>query len=173
MVAPHAVVTAKHRQRQARAAREHTTGPMNNVVKWLLRSRLHGLLSSWLMLVTYTGRKSGKTYTTPVSYVKAGDGVVFFNSHKWWHNFESRSTVALRIKGRNLHGTALAVPDPYEAEPVVRAYLEEKGVRSAWTIGLKLKGKTMPGREELARAIADGHTVMVRVRSANRTPIEI
>jgi hypothetical protein len=173
MAAPHAAVTAKHKPRQAHAAREHTTGTVNKVVRWVLRSRLHGLLSSWLMLATYTGRKSGKTYTTPVSYVKSGDGVVFFNSHSWWHNFESRSPVTLRIKGHDLHGIALAVPDPYESEPVVRAYLEEKGVRSAWTIGLKLKAKTMPDREELARAIAESHAVMVRVRSSNRTPIEI
>lgn len=173
MAAPNAAVPVKHKPRQAPAAREHTTGLMDNVVTWLLRSRLHGMVSPWLMLVTYTGRKSGKTYTTPVTYIKSGDEVVFFNSHTWWHNFESRSPVTLRIKGRDLRGTALAVPDPYEAEPVVRAFLEEKGVRSAWMLGVKLKAKTMPGREELARAIAAGHTVMVRVRPSNRTPIEI
>jgi hypothetical protein len=32
----------------------------------LLRSPLHGLLSGMLMLLSYTGRKSGRTYTIPI-----------------------------------------------------------------------------------------------------------
>jgi hypothetical protein len=125
------------------------------------------------MLVTYTGRKSGKTYTTPVSYVKSVGAVIFFTAHKWWHNFEARSPVTLRFKGRDLHGVAEAVADPYKIEPVVRAFLEEKGVGSAWVIGLKLKGKTIPARDELARVIGDGGTVMVRVSPAGRAKLEV
>ena len=173
MAAPNAAVPAKQRPRHAPAAREHTTGAMNKIVRWLLHSPLHGVLSPWLILVTYTGRKSGKTYTTPVSYVKSGGAVMFFTAHKWWHNFEARSPVTLRIKGRDLRGVAEAVADPDEIEPVVRAFLEEKGTGSAWVIGLKLKGKTIPTRDELARVIADGGTVMVPVLPANRTMIEI
>jgi hypothetical protein len=173
MAAPNAAVRAKQKPRHAPAARENTTGAMNKIVRWLLHSPLHGVLSPWLMLVTYTGRKSGKTYTTPVSYVKSGGAVMFFTAHKWWHNFEARSPVTLRIKGRDLHGVAEAVADPYKTEPVVRAFLEEKGVGSAWVIGLKLKGKTIPPRDELARVIADGGTVMVPVLPAGRAVIEV
>ena len=39
----------------------------NPFVGALLRSPLHGFMSNSTMLLTYTGRKSGKTYTTPVS----------------------------------------------------------------------------------------------------------
>jgi hypothetical protein len=41
----------------------------NPIVSWLLRSPLQGLMSSSTMLITFAGRKSGKTYTTPVNYV--------------------------------------------------------------------------------------------------------
>ncbi len=34
----------------------------NPFVRALLRSRLHGLLSGSLLLVTYTGRKTGRTF---------------------------------------------------------------------------------------------------------------
>ena len=173
MTTPKVAVTTDRRHTQAPTRPERTNGAANNAVKWLLRSPLHGLISKWLMLVTYTGRKSGKTYTTPVSYIKTGDGVVFFNNHAWWHNFETPSPVTLRVKGHDLRGIAEAIPDPYEIEPVVRAYLEEKGVGQAWMIGLKLQGKTMPTREELARAIADGGTIMVRVRSARHSTVAV
>jgi len=40
----------------------------NRWVIWLLQSPLHGLVSQGMLLITVTGRKSGKTYTTPVEY---------------------------------------------------------------------------------------------------------
>jgi hypothetical protein len=40
----------------------------NDFMSWFLRSPLHGLLSNGMMLLTVTGRKTGKKYTTPVGY---------------------------------------------------------------------------------------------------------
>ncbi len=37
----------------------------NPIMMWLLRSPLHGMLSSSTMIITYTGRKSGKMFSTP------------------------------------------------------------------------------------------------------------
>jgi hypothetical protein len=39
----------------------------NPIVIWLLRSPLHSLMDKSTILVTITGRKSGKIYTVPVS----------------------------------------------------------------------------------------------------------
>jgi len=41
---------------------------LNPLMRALLRSPLHGLLSGMLMLLSYTGRKSGKVYTIPIGY---------------------------------------------------------------------------------------------------------
>ena len=38
----------------------------NDFMAWVLRSPFHGMLSKGMMLITITGRKTGKTYTTPV-----------------------------------------------------------------------------------------------------------
>jgi len=60
----------------------------NPVLIQLLRSPLHGLLSKSVMLITYAGRKSGKEYTAPVSYVRH-DGallIVASREHAWWRN---------------------------------------------------------------------------------------
>ena len=45
----------------------------NPIIIWLLRSPLHSLMDKSTILVTITGRKSGKKYTIPVSYMRDGD----------------------------------------------------------------------------------------------------
>jgi hypothetical protein len=45
---------------------------VNPLVRWLLRSRLHWLVSRRLTLISYTGRRSGRRYTIPVGYRIAG-----------------------------------------------------------------------------------------------------
>ncbi len=45
----------------------------NPVVIRLLRSPLHGVMSGYTMLITFTGRRSGKEYTTPISDVRDGE----------------------------------------------------------------------------------------------------
>ena len=45
----------------------------NDFMAWVLRSPFHGMLSNGMMLITITGRKTGKTYTTPVGYYVEND----------------------------------------------------------------------------------------------------
>jgi hypothetical protein len=51
---------------------------VNPFVAALFRSRLHGLVSSRLMLLTYTGQRSGRTYTIPVGYIRLGGDLLVF-----------------------------------------------------------------------------------------------
>ncbi len=59
---------------------------MNRVPQLLLRSPLHGLMSSRYLLITFTGRKSGKQYTTPVAYLGEGDTIILTTDSPWWKN---------------------------------------------------------------------------------------
>lgn len=45
-------------------------------VSGVLRSPAHRLLSGSIVLIRYTGRRSGRTITTPTQYVRSGDDVV-------------------------------------------------------------------------------------------------
>ena len=58
----------------------------NPLVLLLLRSPLHAAMSNSTMLLTFSGRKSGRTYTTPVNYVREGDELLVVGSrwHSWW-----------------------------------------------------------------------------------------
>ena len=58
----------------------------NPIVIWLLYSPLHSLMDKSTILVTITGRKSGKKYTIPVSYIRDGDTLLVISQreHTWW-----------------------------------------------------------------------------------------
>jgi deazaflavin-dependent oxidoreductase (nitroreductase family) len=80
----------------------------NPLVTWILRSPLHGLLSSSTLLLTYTGRRSGQWRTLPISYGREGDTLLIITrrSKAWWKNVAGGAPVSVRIDGRDLRGAA-------------------------------------------------------------------
>ena len=76
---------------------------INLIVKVLLSSPLHFIMSKSVMVITFTGRKSGNIYSTPVRYLEVNNEIRFFTSAhgKWWRNLKGGADVKLRIKGRN------------------------------------------------------------------------
>lgn len=84
---------------------------INPLISALLKSPLHGLISKDFMLVTVTGRRSGRSYTRPVTYVREGDTVRCFTSldTAWWKNLLGGAEVSLRVRGQELRGHAEAI----------------------------------------------------------------
>ena len=79
---------------------------LNKTMKFVLSSPLHGMVSQSTLLITFSGQKSGKTYTTPVSYSLLGNQVLVFTHASWWKNLGSGAPVTLHLRGRELHGLA-------------------------------------------------------------------
>ena len=98
----------------------------NPFVRLLLRSPLHFVLSDTLLLLTYTGRTSGRRYTIPMAYSRVGDVVTVFTLHIWWKNLRGGAPVVVEIKRRRCDGRAEAISDdqPVIAE-ALRAHLRE------------------------------------------------
>ncbi len=99
---------------------EQSTAPtvpriVNVVVKALLRSPLHGLMSKNRMLLTFRGRKSGKLYNTPVSYFHEGESIVCFTDSSWWKNLRGGALVRMRLAGRDVAGIAYPTDTDREA----------------------------------------------------------
>lgn len=84
---------------------------INPVIGFVLRSPLHFLLSKSLMLITFTGRKSGRQFTTPVRYIRDDGMIRCFTAqeNQWWRNLRGGADVMLRIAGkeRPYHATAM------------------------------------------------------------------
>jgi hypothetical protein len=99
---------------------------INPVMRFLLRSPVHGLLSNSLMLITFTGRKSGKQFTTPVRYIQTGSSVRCFTAaeNQWWRNMRSGARVSLLIKGQQTTYQAQAIFDkPADIKQQLVSYL--------------------------------------------------
>ena len=87
---------------------------LNPMIAWLLRSPLHPLLSSGLMLVQVTGRRTGRRYWIPVGYQRDGNTLTVLVSRarrkQWWRNYRDPGPVAVLLRGRTLHGRAQVLP---------------------------------------------------------------
>ncbi|MBM4405448.1 MAG: nitroreductase family deazaflavin-dependent oxidoreductase [Chloroflexi bacterium] len=86
---------------------------VNPFAKLLLRSPLHFLMSSRVLLITVTGRKSGRRYTTPVEYTRQGSlvTIVSRNDRSWWKNVSAKHQVRLQLRGRSVTGNAQLFSD--------------------------------------------------------------
>jgi len=75
---------------------------INTIVRALLKSPLHRLMSDSFLVMYYTGRKSGKSFRTPVRYMRVDGGVRVFtaNHTQWWRNIAANPNVDLLIAGK-------------------------------------------------------------------------
>lgn len=71
---------------------------LNPVTSSILGGRLHRLASANLMLLNFRGRVSGRSLTTPVSYVRIGDDLYVPGGGAWWRNLAG-GPVKVRLDG--------------------------------------------------------------------------
>ena len=127
----------------------------------VLRSPLHRLISRHFLLLTFAGRKSGRTITTPVAYVREDDTLLLTTVRPWWRNFEAGGPVGVTLAGRDVDGTAEAITD----EEAVADGLERMIDRwrpNARLAGIPLARDGRADREELLKTARAGR-VVVRV----------
>jgi deazaflavin-dependent oxidoreductase (nitroreductase family) len=86
----------------------------NPFVTALLRSPLHGVISRNTALITVTGRRSGKRYTTPVNYVRDNDMLIVVSQadRNWWKNLGGGAPVTFELCGQRLNGYAESFKSP-------------------------------------------------------------
>jgi hypothetical protein len=137
---------------------------INPVMRALLRSPVHFIWSKSLMLITFTGRKSGRRYTTPVRYVRV-DGIVrCFTSAQnlWWRNLRGGALASLRIEGQERPYQALAIDnDPDKIREALEHYLALFPEDAAYH-EIRLNQDKSPMAEDLERA--SRHAVVVEAR---------
>jgi F420H(2)-dependent quinone reductase len=103
----------------------------NRVVRTLLESPAHRLMSGSTDLIRYRGRRSGDTVTTPTQYATYKGGVVIFvgrpETKTWWRNFREDRDIDVLIRGRwrGMVGRAVVgVDEPDTIRPLLDAYVE-------------------------------------------------
>ncbi|MFI6866880.1 nitroreductase/quinone reductase family protein [Nocardia sp. NPDC050406] len=74
------------------------------------------LVGRGFVVITYVGRKSGRTFSTPVNYWRSGNaimiGVAMPDKKTWWRNFLGEGApISLRLRGVDRPGHAVARRD--------------------------------------------------------------
>jgi deazaflavin-dependent oxidoreductase (nitroreductase family) len=117
-------------------------------MKRMLRSPLHGIVSSKFVLLTFTGRKSGRVYSTPVQYVQDGDTLHIITSagYTWWKNLHGGAPVQVHLRGSQHNGHADTSSDPQtinrrlaQIYPGLSAEIRERFVSGKVAIAITLQ----------------------------------
>ena len=103
----------------------------NRIVRVLLESPAHRLLSGSTDVVRYRGRRSGNEFSTPTQYARHGDDLIILvgkpETKKWWRNFLEDRELDVLVQGHWLAMTGRAVigaDEPEVIAPLLDAYLE-------------------------------------------------
>jgi F420H(2)-dependent quinone reductase len=98
---------------------ERVMGALNVLPKFALRLPFQTPMSRRLILLSYTGRKTGRSYTIPVSYVERGDTLLIPGGGAWKKNLENGMAVWIWFRGRELSANPEVIKDFDEVEQLV------------------------------------------------------
>jgi deazaflavin-dependent oxidoreductase (nitroreductase family) len=100
----------------------------NRVMIGLLSSPLHVLVGGDMLLLSYTGRASGRRYQVPLTAVRDGADLlaVSYRRRTWWRNLRGGAAVRLRLRGQELAATGTAFEDAADVAALLVVYLRHR-----------------------------------------------
>src|SRR5512143_574359 len=118
------------------------------------------LIGKFVLLLTTTGRKSGKLRVTPLQYEEV-DGCIYIaaalgQKADWFRNILANPAVRVRVRSRQFEGRAEPVTDPCR----IAGFLELRLKRHPGMVGAILKSEglppmpTRPALEQYAQRLA-------------------
>ncbi len=99
-------------------------GVVNLPMRLILGLPFRTPLSGQLMLLRLTGRKSGKKYLQPVSYVPDGDTLLTPGGGRWKLNLKPGECVRVRLRGRDVLARPELIRDANQIELLLRRMKE-------------------------------------------------
>ncbi len=136
---------------------------LNPIMQLILRSPFHKMVSGQIMIISFKGAKSGKAYSTPVSYSRDNGNVYVFTHSKWWKNFRNGGEVKLRLAGQDVTGTATAISDDQERKTTA-LYQHIKAVpNDARFYGVTLDTDGQPDMEQVEKAAAEAVMIQITI----------
>jgi len=137
----------------------------NDFMSWVLRSPFHGILSNGMMLITVTGCKTGRKFTTPVGYYEEGGylWVITNRDRTWWRNLRGGAEVELLLKHKPVRAFAETELNEKAVETRMYEYLRHVP-QSAKPMGIRVENGNA-NAEDLERVAKDRLFVRFRLTS--------
>jgi hypothetical protein len=116
-------------------------------------------LSRRLMLVTLTGRRSGRTYRQPLSYVRSGSTLLTPGGGNWKHNLQAGRAETIRIGGRDITAEPEIVRDLDELDGLL-SVMAAKSPSATRFIPIPRDASGHFDREKLDAAVRHGFRII-------------
>ena len=130
---------------------------LNTVMRGILRSPLHPMMSGRILVIDVTGRKTGKLYRIPAGYVEHDGAILIGTAGTWRRNLAANQTVTVLLRGRPRQATAEVITDEDRCGELYRPILAKNPVHGKYaSIGIEPGGSPNPAdlRAALRRGIA-------------------
>ncbi len=101
-----------HRRPFERRVQARVIGVFNVPMRWLLKLPFATPMSKRLMLVKLTGRRSGRIYNVPLSYVRDGDALLTPGGGNWKLNLVEGRPELIRLAGKDVFARPELIRDP-------------------------------------------------------------
>jgi hypothetical protein len=116
-------------------------------------------INAKLMLIFYTGRKTGNAYRQPVSYVRDGDVLLTPGGGRWTLNLAGGRPVQIRLRGRLETARPELVTDPAEVERLL-GVIGEKNPQAARFIPIPRRDDGRLDPDALGAALRHGFCIV-------------
>jgi hypothetical protein len=141
-------------RRQARLMRA-----LNVPMRRILALPFSTPLSKRLMLLYLTGRRSGRSYRQPVSYVKVGDSLLTPGGGNWKLNLEPGRPERIRLDGRDISARPELLDDIDEIDDALMT-MTVANPRTARFIPIARRDDGHFDRNGLIKAVAHGFRIV-------------
>jgi hypothetical protein len=116
-------------------------------------------LSRNLMLAFIIGRKTGRTYRQPLSYVRDGDALLTPGGGRWKLNLAGGAPVRIRLRGQDISATPELVSDVDEVRSLL-ATMAAGNPAAARMVGIQRGPDGSFDRDGVARAVQYGFRIV-------------
>lgn len=141
----------------------------NPVFTALLRSPLHCVLDATfrprLLVLTITGRSTGRRYTIVVGRHEIDGVLSVFTSMPWRVNLRGGADVQMTCDGRTSTAHAVLEEDPHQVADAYATVIRRIGWRAAQRqLGIKINVMRTPTHAELVEAVSHDRLALIRLR---------
>lgn len=98
------------------------------MMRMTLHSPAHFVFSDSIVVIKYTGRKTGKSYEVPVRYVEKNGVLQCYTDKRagWWPNLRDNPNVTFRLRGRDInYATRVLIDDTEKLRTELKEYLNK------------------------------------------------
>lgn len=140
---------------------------VNPILGFLLRTPLAGPARKQLMVLSFTGRKTGRQFSIPVSAHVIDNDLYALTGAPWKQNFRGGAAAQVVYDGKTTAMRGELIRDPAVVSDLFLRCAESYGVKRAQRmIGLKFREQRIPTLDEFTEAVDRLHLGAVKLTPA-------